>query len=67
MTKQHLRVFRHYSPGEGITLVGSQIMTFPPSAAHKFFKVIARVKLFVLGREVVENLGSRMDTGRSHA
>ena len=67
MTKQHLRVFRHYSPGESITLVGSQIMTFPPSAAHKFFKVIARVKLFVLRREVVKNLGSRMDTGRSHA
>lgn len=67
MTKQHLRVFRHYSPGEGITLVGSQIMTLPPSATHKLLEVIARVKLFVLRREVVKNLGSRMDTGRSHA
>jgi hypothetical protein len=67
VTKKQLRVFVHDGPGESIALVGAEIMTVPPSATDELFKVIARIELLVVGREIVQNLRCCMDAGWSEA
>lgn len=48
-------------------MVCAEVMTISPAATYKLLKVIARVKLFVLGREVVKNFGRGMHTGWGQA
>lgn len=67
MPKKHLRVLAHNRPGERISLIWSEVMTFIPSTTDHFLKIVAGIQLLVFGRKIVENFGRRMNTCRGQA
>jgi hypothetical protein len=62
VSKQHLRILAHDSACEGISLIWSKVMTIIPATTSQLFEIRARVNGFVLGGQVVENLGRSVNT-----
>jgi hypothetical protein len=67
VAKKKFRVLIHDRASESVALVSAEIMTITPSAANELFKVITRVELLVIGREIVQNLRCCMDASWSQA
>jgi hypothetical protein len=67
VAEKKFRVLVHDRAGESIALVSAEIMTVPPSATNELFKVITRVELLVIGREIVQDLRCCMDASWSQA
>lgn len=64
VTENQFRGFRHDGAGEGIALVSPEIMSVSPAATDELLEVGAWVELLVFGRQIVQNLGCRVNTGR---
>lgn len=53
MSQQNLGVLLHDSTGEHISLVWPQVMSLSPSSTNQLLEVLTRIKLFIIGGEVV--------------
>jgi hypothetical protein len=67
VSQQKLRVLVHDGPGEGITLIRPKVVVLLPPAADQFLKVGARINIFVVGRQAVQDLRRGMDARRRQA
>jgi hypothetical protein len=61
VSQQCSRRLSHDRSSECIALIRPQIMALSPATTHQLLEVRARIKLFVLWREVVEEFGRSMD------